>query len=69
MGAGACHADNPFAIPIQGPKGTAFILANQPNSFDWLARGAKKHPWGGGHHDRLAEAVAILAQICGTRNS
>lgn len=59
------HADNPFAIAIEGPKGIAYILANQPKSFDWRVRQAKRHPWGGGHHDELHEALAILGQICG----
>nr|WP_222622498.1 type II toxin-antitoxin system PemK/MazF family toxin [Ramlibacter albus] len=59
------HADNPFAIEIQGPKGKAFVLAHQPKSFDWRARGAKKHPWGGGHQQQLEESLEVLAQICG----
>lgn len=62
------HADNPFAIEIDGPKGRAYVLANQPKSFDWRARGAKKHPWGGGHSDRLDEALVILGQICGFKS-
>ena len=61
------HADNPFAIKIKGPKGTAYILGNQPKSFDWRARGAKKHVWGGGHIEQLDEALDILAQICGIK--
>jgi mRNA interferase MazF len=61
------HTDNPFAIPIQGPKGVAYILANQPRSFDWHARDAKKHAWGGGHAERLDEALDIVAQICGIK--
>ena len=59
------HADNPFAIPIKGPKGVAYILANQPKSFDWRAREGKQHPWGGGHNDVLDAALEILGQICG----
>ena len=59
------HADNPFAIAIEGPKGLAYILANQPKSFDWRARGAKRHPWGSGYGEQLEEALGILAQICG----
>ena len=61
------HADNPFAIAVKGPKGTAYILANQPKSFDWRARDARKHPWGGGHDEQLEEALEILAQICGMK--
>lgn len=59
------HADNPFAIPIKGPKGVGYILANQPKSFDWRAREGKRHPWGGGHNEVLDAALEILGQICG----
>jgi mRNA interferase MazF len=62
------HADNPFAIQVQGPKGAAYILANQPKSFDWRVRGARKHPWGGGHEDPLDEAITILGQIVGVKS-
>lgn len=57
--------DNPFVVPIQGPKGAAFVLAFQPKSFDWRTRGGKPHPWGGGHGKQLKEALDILARICG----
>jgi mRNA interferase MazF len=60
-------ADNPFAIAVKGAKGTAYILANQPKSFDWRAGDAKKHAWGGGHDEQLEEALEILAQICGMK--
>lgn len=59
------HADNPFVVHIEGPKGRAYIVANQPKSFDWRVRKAKPHPWGGGHHAQLAGALEILDQICG----
>lgn len=59
------HGDNPFAIPIQGPKGVAYILAHQPKSFDWRARDAAPHPWGGPHLEQLKAAMAILQQIVG----
>ena len=59
------HEDNPFAISVQGIKGTAYILANQPKSFDWRARDGRPHPWGRGHMTQLEEALAILCQICG----
>jgi mRNA interferase MazF len=37
---------NPFAIKFHGPKNvTSYVLAHQPKSFDWRARGAKAHPW------------------------
>ena len=63
------HADNPFAIHIKGPKGVAYILGNQPKSFDWRAREAKKHPWGGGHQAQLEEALELIAQICGIKTA
>jgi mRNA interferase MazF len=59
------HEDNPFAIPVQGSKGKAYILAHQPKSFDWRVRSAKPHPFGPGYKPHLEEALAILAQICG----
>lgn len=59
------HADNPFALRIKGPKGHAYVLAHQPKSFDWRVRGAKPHPWGGGHQELLAEALSVLDDICG----
>jgi len=60
------HQDNPFAIPIQGPKGKGYILGHQPKSFDWRVRGAKPHPFGTGYQAHLEEALAVLGQICGT---
>jgi len=38
---------NPFAVA--NPRDStrdSFILANQPKSFDWRARNARRHPWG-----------------------
>ena len=58
------HKDNPFALPFQGPKGLAFVLAHQPKSFDWRQRGGRPHPWGGGHHELMAEAAALLDDVC-----
>jgi mRNA interferase MazF len=59
------HQDNPFALPFQGPKGQAYVLAHQPKSFDWRARNAKPHPWGPGHVQLLTNALQILSDICG----
>ena len=61
------HRDNPFALPMAGPKGQAYVLAHQVKSFDWRARGAKPHRWGGGWGDLLGNALAILDDICGPR--
>src|SRR5438552_3822642 len=45
------HKDNLFALAFEGPKGRAYVLAYQPKSFDWRARGAGPHAWGGGHFE------------------
>jgi mRNA interferase MazF len=60
---------NPFAVTVQGPKGeVAYVLAFQPKSFDWKARNASAHPWGGGHDAVLAAALDKLDAICGICN-
>lgn len=52
------HADNPFAIAAPGAKGeVGYVLVHQPKSFDWRARNARLHPWGGGHTKLLAAAL------------
>lgn len=58
------HEGNPFAKPFNGPKGQAYVLGHQPKSFDWRARGARPHPWGGGHLVTLAEVAALLDDVC-----
>ena len=60
------NKDNPFAVPVQGPNGeVGYVLAFQPKSFDWRERKAGPHPWGSGHEDILAVALAKLDAICG----
>lgn len=59
------HKDNLFALPFNGPKGRAYVLAFQPKSFDWRERGARPHAWGTGHFDMMAEAMAKLDDVCG----
>lgn len=60
------NADNPFALAVQGPKGeVGYVLAFQPKSFDWRARNAKPHPWGGAHNKVLMAALRKLDAICG----
>ncbi len=61
----ASHKDNPFALPFDGPKGQAYVLGHQPKSFDWREREGRPHAWGGGHHEMLAEATALLDDVCG----
>lgn len=58
------HADNPFALAIRKGAAVSYIVANQFKTFDWKARGAKPHHLGGGHHELLAEALAMLDDIC-----
>lgn len=55
---------NPFAIKFHGPKNvTSFVLAYQPKSFDWRARGAKAHPWKQVPTDVFSAACEQLNQI------
>lgn len=55
---------NPFAIKFLGPKSMAsFVLAHQPKSFDWRARGAKSHPWKQVPAEVFAAACEQLNQI------
>lgn len=65
----ASNADNPFALPVVGPKGeVGYVLAFQPKSFDWKERGATPHPWGSSHADVLASVLRKLDAICGICN-
>jgi mRNA interferase MazF len=46
MTTAAFNETNPFAVRFEGPKKVvSYVLAHQPKSFDWRARGAKVHPW------------------------
>ena len=37
---------NPFAVRFNGARAAvSYVLAHQPKSFDWRARGARAHPW------------------------
>lgn len=60
------HKSNPFAVAVRGPKDeVGYVVVNQPKSFDWKARRACPHPWGGGHVLALKQALGILDTICG----
>ena len=60
------NADSPFAIAVQGPKKEiGYVLCHQPKSFDWVVRGAGKHPWGVAPKQVLREALDRLDAICG----
>lgn len=66
----AFNADNPFAVGVKGPdKEVGYVLAFQPKSFDWRAREACGHPWGGGHDAVLEEALHKLSEICGIKSA
>lgn len=55
---------NPFAIRFTGAKGVvSYVLAHQPKSFDWRARGGKAHPWKHVPSEVLDEACETLNQI------
>ena len=61
------HKTNPFAVAaaVRGPRDeVGYGITNQPKSFDWKARNASLHPWGGGHHAVLKQALANLDTIC-----
>ena len=60
------NEDNLFALKIEISKNeSAYVLAFQPKSFDWRARGARKHPLGKGHLAILQASHKKLDAICG----
>lgn len=64
MTTAAFNDTNPFAIEFRGPKDvTSYVLAHQPKSFDWRARGAKAHPWKCVPDQVFAAACEQLNQI------
>ncbi|CAN5540470.1 endoribonuclease MazF [soil metagenome] len=64
MTTAAYNETNPFAIRFTGAKGvTSFVLAHQPKSFDWRARGGKLHPWKQVSPTVLQDACDALNQI------
>jgi mRNA interferase MazF len=64
MTTAAYNDSNPFAIRFTGAKGVvSYVLAHQPKSFDWRARGGKAHPWKRVPPDVLDEAREALNQI------
>jgi mRNA interferase MazF len=64
MTTAAYNESNPFAIRFTGNKGAvSYVLAHQPKSFDWRARGGKAHPWKQVSSDVLEEACVALNQI------
>jgi mRNA interferase MazF len=64
MTTAAFNETNPFAIKFIGPKNkVSYVLAHQPKSFDWRARGAKPHPWRQVPEEVLFVAGDVLNQI------
>ena len=62
----AFNSDNPFAVPVQGPKAEiGHVLCHQPKSFDWPARGGGQHPWKSAPKNVIREALMRLDAICG----
>ena len=60
------NSDNPFAVPVQGPKReVGYVLCHLPKSFDWTARGGGQHPWKAVPKNVLGEALSRLDTICG----
>ncbi len=54
---------NPFAVEnTREPTHESFVLANQPKSFDWRARHAKRHQWG-------KVAANVLQDVCDRLNA
>ncbi len=55
---------NPFAVKFLGPKNAvSYILAHQPKSFDWRARGGKPHPWKRAPESAFSAARRRLDQV------
>ena len=68
MTTAAYNATNPFALAVGAAGGaqrskTSYVLCHQPKSFDWRARGAKRHPKGRLDDELFAQACAVLNQI------
>ena len=61
------NASNPFAVRFVGPKDVeGYVLAHQPQSFDWRVRRAKAHPWKQVTPGVLNTVCEALGQIIAT---
>ena len=57
------QAHNPFAVANpRDPARASYILADQPRSFDWRKRRARKHPWG-------KVTPEVLQEVCDRLNA
>ena len=69
MSTAAYNADNPFVVAVGRAGGgrkaekTSYVLCHQPKSFDWRARGAKRHLLGSLSDALFAQACERLSQI------
>lgn len=63
MTTAAYNETNPFAIRFTAKGTLSYVLAHQPKTFDWRARGGKAHPWKQAPPDVLDDACATLNQI------
>ena len=58
------NSTNPFAVRFQDKSGfVSYVLAHQPQSFDWRKRGAKIHPWKSASKEVFANVCERLNQI------
>lgn len=70
MTTAAYNVTNPFALAVGTAGGrktgkTSYVLCHQPKSFDWRARGARRHPQGRLADATFAQACEVLNQIIG----
>ena len=57
------QARNPFAVTNpRDPARESYILADQPKSFDWRMRRARRHPWG-------KVSAEVLQDVCERLNA
>ncbi len=57
------QAHNPFAVANpRDPTQASYILADQPRSFDWRKRRARRHSWG-------KVTPAVLQDVCDRLNA
>lgn len=65
MSTAAYNANNPFAVRAGSSKSGkgSYILCQQPKSFDWRVRGARRHPLKTLDESVVREACAVLNQI------
>lgn len=55
---------NPFAVKFVGEKDkVSYVLAHQPESFDWRLRNAKPHPWKKVTEEVLIQVGELINQI------